>query len=212
MKTIFSISFIFLFLLSSYAQNNISDENFNKAKRLFEKKDYDNALREINEAVYWHESDSVYYFKALIIFMQKPFNRREIQKEKNEAIISLYKAIELNPLYKEAYYLKAKIYSEYFIISEGYNKVFVNLNKAIDLDPNYIDALKLRGWIFIQSSHTFSNPKQSYEKALNDFNAIIRLESKNCFALKKRAECYDFLGFYDKAIKDREYLKKIECE
>lgn len=187
---------IFIFILSNlivFGQiDSVYKTEYTKAKKLYFEGKYDDALRGINSEIYLFEKnpfytlDSVFYYKGLIIYGQRPFSYEieSRQKEKLQAIDALEKAIELNPLFKEAYYTKAKILFDYFTISEGVERVLENLDKSIELDSNYIDALYWRSWIL----HAQRNQrKENLQQSLNDLNRIISLDSTKTHYFYKRA-------------------------
>jgi len=187
---------IFIFILSNltvFGQiDSVHKAEYTKAKKMYFEGKYDDALRAINSEIYLFEKnsfytlDSVFYYKGLIIYGQRPFSYEieSRQKEKLQAINALEKAVELNPLFKEAYYTKAKILFDYFTISEGVERVLENLDKSIELDSNYIDALYWRSWIL----HAQRNQsKENLQQSLNDLNRIISLDSTKAHYFYKRA-------------------------
>ena len=125
----------------------------------------------------------------------------EQQLKKDTAIANYTKAIELNPVYGEAYLR----YGVAIGISEP-EKAILNLSKALELDPTNPEAYFERGCIF---QRNFSMElEERTQKAILDFSKAIELDPVYHKAYLERGETYRFLKKFEKALKDMD--KAIE--
>lgn len=96
------------------------------------------------------------------------FLRKGQEKSKNnkhkEALLDYNQAIQINPQFAAAYYMRAQLYSEDL---KEYRKAIIDYDRAIQINPNYYEAYSARG------SSKF-NLKDGYG-AIADYNQAIRL-------------------------------------
>ena len=113
------------------------------------------------------------------------------------ALIDLDEAILLDREYKEAYFLKGKIY----IKLESYNNSIDVLTKAIKIDPgNEYFYYRALAYYYLQS----------YTASIHDLNRAISLLPDNKDAYYLRGEAYLELEDYEYAIKD--FSKVIQLD
>ena len=75
-----------------------------------------------------------------------------------------------------------------------YNKALQKANHLIETDPKQIDHYLLRGNIYLRQKETY--------KALKDFNAAVKINTRYYLALNDRAMAYLELEKYSEALKD----------
>ena len=132
-----------------------------------EKKEYDIAIADYNEAIRTKPGEAIY------------FNNRgsawDNKKDYEKAIADYNEAIRLDPKYASAYYGRGLAWNN----KKDYEKAIADYNDAIRLDPKYAMAYRSRGL-------AWSN-KKDYEKAIADYNEAIRLDPKYSGAYNGRA-------------------------
>ncbi|MGO3182539.1 MAG: tetratricopeptide repeat protein [Aequorivita sp.] len=120
---------------------------------------------------------------------------------KEQAIPDFTKSITLRPTAK-AYYYRAKT------ICQSSNPdccecPINDLDSAIALDPEYSRALTLRGDLLLSSG--------KYERAIVDFDRVLKNESDNLDVLFKRAECHVQLNHDSEAEADYTRLTELNA-
>jgi tetratricopeptide (TPR) repeat protein len=143
------------------------------------KKDSDfsieNAQADYNKAIFLNPKYAEAY-KSLSTTYISP-------KEKFKAISYLDKAISLSPKDSEAFYMRSSIYEDMFNFSdENKNKIYFeqslkDINNAVELNPNNIEYLLFKGRLKALVNDV---------TCIEDFNKILKLDSINPVALKKR--------------------------
>lgn len=111
-----------------------------------------------------------------------------------EAIVYFTKAIQSNPKYAEAYYMRANA-----SISNNHNhrdrdSTFADLSKAIKLNPKYIDAYKVRASLKIENGPNVA--------AFEDYNKLIELSTNKDEYYSLRANLKYKLYDFKSAIED----------
>lgn len=107
------------------------------------------------------------------------------------AIRDLDKAIKINPDYKDAYYIRAKIN---FLNFEKDDLSIKDLSTVISLDPKYEKAYYYRARVYKHNN--------LYEQALKDISKAIELNPKSEIYYKFRSDLYTKMGLNDLADKD----------
>jgi tetratricopeptide (TPR) repeat protein len=110
--------------------------------------------------------------------------------EYTEALISLNKAIELDPAYARAYYIRANI-KESFDDRHGAMKDY---NLALEKNPKFADAFFARGNVKMKL--------QDYYGAIDDFSAAIAINENYIEAYFNRGKAKQYLAAYEDAIND----------
>ena len=95
--------------------------------------------------------------------LAKEFNNKGFdlfkQANYNEAIVEFDKALELNPVYKEAFYNKAL---SQFLLNQHSDSI-TSIDKALEINNKYTKALNLRGLV-LTSLNRFFEAALEYEK------------------------------------------------
>ncbi|MFZ5971839.1 MAG: tetratricopeptide repeat protein [Bacteroidota bacterium] len=107
-----------------------------------------------------------------------------------EAILHLNKAIEADPKYTQAYYVRGNIKTAF----EDFHGAMKDYNTALDMNPKYADAFFARG-----------NTKmklQDYYGAISDFTSAIAINENYVEAYFNRGRAKQYLQAYEDAIND----------
>ncbi|MBV9643937.1 MAG: tetratricopeptide repeat protein [Verrucomicrobia bacterium] len=168
-----------------------SDPTFymNRGWGFYQKKDYDKAISDYNEAIRL-DPNLAWTYDA----------RGSIYEERNEydkAISDYNNAIRLNPKFSYAYVSRARI----FFQKREYEKAISDLNEAIRLDPKFALAYTIRGNNYLR--------KKEYEKAFSDYNEAISLDPNLAVAYQSRGVAYYEEGNYTQAQSDFDTAKKL---
>jgi tetratricopeptide (TPR) repeat protein len=107
-----------------------------------------------------------------------------------EALLNLNKALEIDPNYAPAYFLRGNI-KENFDDRHGAMKDY---NMAIEKNPKFGDAFFARGNVKMKL--------QDYYGAIADFTSCISLNENNIEAYFNRGKAKQFLQAYEDAIND----------
>jgi tetratricopeptide (TPR) repeat protein len=110
--------------------------------------------------------------------------------EYTEALINLNKAIEIDPMYYRAYYLRANI-KESFDDRHGAMKDY---NLALEKNPKFADAFFARGNVKMKL--------QDYYGAIDDFTSAIGINENYIEAYFNRGKAKQYLQAYEDAIND----------
>jgi len=121
-------------------------------------------------------------------------------KNNQEAMKALDKAIEIDPSYARAYAQRAAIYME----SGQYVKALGQSEQAIKLDPNLAWGFNCRG---------FANTGlMNYQEAIQDFKKALELSPKYIWAYCNRSWTYFMLKDYQKALEDANKAIELDPE
>lgn len=112
------------------------------------------------------------------------------KEEYVEALLNLNKAIELDPNYSAAYYLRGNIKENF----EDRHGAMKDYNMAIEKNPKFADALFARGNVKMKL--------QDYYGAIDDFTAVIAINENFVEAYFSRGRAKQFLQAYQDAIND----------
>ncbi|HET7005328.1 MAG TPA: tetratricopeptide repeat protein, partial [Candidatus Binatia bacterium] len=153
-----------------------------RGSALAEKKLYDRAMKDLNQAI---QADPAYAVS---------FNSRAtihvIMKNYDKAIADYTQALRLDPSFKFIYALRGHAYVE----NKDYERGIEDLNEAVRLDPKLTSAYLNRGYAFFGLSQ--------YGKAIDDFNRAIKLDPNLAFAYNKRGKSFVNMGEIDQGIQD----------
>ena len=106
------------------------------------------------------------------------------------ALEDLHAAIQLNPYYTQAYYLRGQIFAK----QKDFTQAIHDFDKAISQDSSFASALHQRAL-----AHQGS---RDYRQALKDFDNALALEPLNVLTLRDRAIAHRDAGNYDQAVDD----------
>lgn len=107
-----------------------------------------------------------------------------------EALVNLNKAIELDPNFSAAYYLRGNIKDNF----EDRHGAMKDYNLAIEKNSKFADALYARGNVKMKL--------QDYYGAIDDYSAVITINENNVDAYFARGRAKQFLQAYQDAIND----------
>jgi tetratricopeptide (TPR) repeat protein len=148
----------------------------------YDKKDYDKAISEYNEAIRLNPNNARAYRERGRAYYRK--------KEYDKVLNDCTEAIHLDQCYAPAYNTRGTAYYE----KKDHEKAISDYTKAIRLDPNYTFAYENRGLAYYR--------KKEYEKAISDYTDAIRLEPNFAFAYYDRGLAYYLKKDHEKAISD----------
>jgi tetratricopeptide (TPR) repeat protein len=112
------------------------------------------------------------------------------KREYMEAILNLNKAIETDPTYSSAYYLRGNLKESF----EDQHGAMKDYNSAIERNPKYAEAFFARGNIKMKL--------QDYYGAIADYTSAITLNENYIDAYFKRSRAKQMLDAYEDAIND----------
>jgi tetratricopeptide (TPR) repeat protein len=112
------------------------------------------------------------------------------KREYMEALINLNKAIEVDPTYSRAYYVRANI-KDAFDDRHGAMKDY---NAALEKNPKFADAFFARGNVKMKL--------QDYYGAVDDYSSAIAINENYIEAYYNRGKAKQFLQAYEDAIND----------
>src|SRR5688572_1878859 len=112
------------------------------------------------------------------------------KREFMEALLNLNKAIEVDPTYAAAYYVRGNI-KDAFDDRHGAMKDY---NLAIEKNPKFADAFFSRGNVKMKL--------QDYYGAIDDYSAAIKINENYIDAYFQRGKAKHFLQAYEDAIND----------
>lgn len=112
------------------------------------------------------------------------------KQEYVEALVNLNKAIEIDPNYASAYYLRGNIKDKF----EDRHGSMKDYNLAIEKNPKFSDAFFARGNVKMKL--------QDYYGAVDDYTAAIAINENYVDAYFNRGKAKQFLLAYQDAIND----------
>jgi tetratricopeptide (TPR) repeat protein len=112
------------------------------------------------------------------------------KREYVEALVNLNRAIEIDPSYSSAYYLRGNIKDNF----EDRHGAMKDYNLAIEKNPKFADALFARGNVKMKL--------QDYYGAVDDYTAAITINENYVEAYFSRGKAKQFLQAYQDAIND----------
>lgn len=112
------------------------------------------------------------------------------KREYMESLLNLNKAIEADPNYAAAYYVRGNIKEAF----EDHHGAMKDYNIAIEKNPKFPDAFFVRGNVKMKL--------QDYYGAIDDYSAAIALNENYIEAYFNRGRAKQFLQAYEDAIND----------
>lgn len=117
-----------------------------------------------------------------------------------QAIVYYTKAIEINPLFAEAYSERGNAYGNL----KQYQEAIADFTKAIEINPKFWEAYYLLGFIY----HYYQWSSENIQKCIELYTKSIELRPDFARAYKARAYIYFETGKYQEALAD--YDRAIE--
>ena len=119
----------------------------------------------------------------------------------DRALADYTKAIDLRPLYADAYYNRALVYDMH---KNEREKAIYDFTKAVQLKPRFGDAYFGRGAAYAKS--------EKYDSAIADYDRAIEMLPQNADIYYNRAVAYYGKGEYDNAWADVKKAQGLGCE
>lgn len=132
---------------------------------------------------------TVSYAQTAKDFTQKGRDLYE-KREYMEALLNLNKAIEIEPSYAAAYYIRGNIKEAF----EDHHGAMKDYNTAIEKNSKFADAFFVRGNVKMKL--------QDYYGAVDDYSAAILVNENYIDAYLNRGKAKQFLQAYEDAIND----------
>ncbi|GAB6072116.1 M48 family metalloprotease [Venenivibrio stagnispumantis] len=143
----------FQYIKSKILKQNKSFELINQAKNDITQKNFDLALRKINEAISIYPQNSLAYTYRAYIYL--------VKKDYNNALNDSYKAINIDNLY-----FRPKLFAGIALTRLNKNEEAINiLNQAISLIPDNPDSYYYLGLNY-EATRRYQKAAQSYNMAL----------------------------------------------
>jgi tetratricopeptide (TPR) repeat protein len=162
----------------------------NRGNAYLNKKDYDRALADFNQAIKLQPSFALAYFNRSSLYSFK--------KNYDLAVADLNQVIKLQPDFALAYMKRGAIY----VFKEDYDRAIADLNQAIKLQPDLILAYAIRG--------TAQYNRHDYNLAISDYDRILKLKPDDFETYDMRGNAYAAKGDYDRAIADYNQAIKLK--
>ena len=89
----------------------------------------------------------------------------------DDVLVNLSKAIDLNPNYVDAYFLRGLIYGSQY----DFDKAIADFEKVVELDPSHTDAKAMHADAYAARGADYALEK-NYDKAIADFERAIELD------------------------------------
>jgi tetratricopeptide (TPR) repeat protein len=176
----------------------------NERGEAFYKRDYEyytKAIDEFTEAVLLMPKEAKYYYNRYLAYLGcfnfrcdvDPDDENGVSNALANAMDDLNEAIRLKPNVVEYRYARGELYSSAYFPVEYYGKAIADYTEAIRLAPNVAKYRIDRGHTYFLMGQE-NNHKNSYEKAVVDFEAALRIEPSNDEAKKLLREIREYLG------------------
>jgi len=122
---------------------------------------YEKAIEKHSQEILLNPNDARLYYNRGFFYNKKG--------DYDRAIEDYDQAIKLEPNYDKAYNGRAWIYA--YHLKTNYDGALSDVNQAIRITPNEAVFLDTRGWVYLGIG--------DYEKALEDFEAALRIDPDN---------------------------------
>lgn len=184
--------------ISQVTDTQKSDEHFETAVRLYDKKNYNGAIRELTTAIKLNPKN----LKAYLI----RGNAYSEKRDYDTAIKDFSKMIALIPQEKmfslmadgNPYIYRGRTY----LAKKDFDSAIKDFTKAIEFNPQESEFYGIRGEAF--------QKKKDCNSAIRDYTKAIEISPKNALSYENRAECYEAIGKKDLAEADRKKVNELE--
>jgi tetratricopeptide (TPR) repeat protein len=192
-RQLFTLLLIILSMFQACGQvDKNTEENINKATDYFNNQEYPKTLIYVDKLLKSNPLDyASWTLKGRTLFN---LGRKE------EAILAINKAIELNPKYYKAYGYRAVICKE----TEGYTyeQMMADIELAIENDPTNNELISIRANYLIKAGQ--------FDKALVAYEKLLKTEPTNYTFIVSHAGAHRKLGHQELALQG--YQKAIEID
>jgi tetratricopeptide (TPR) repeat protein len=201
-----------------------ANEYFERGNQHYYAGRYDDAIRDLTEAIRLNPQDEGTYNNRGLAYYNKndydraiadyteavrlnsqdadAYNNRGVayddKKEYDHAIADYTEAIRLNPILAQAYNNRGWAYQN----KEDYDRAITDYTEAIRLNPQYALAYYNRGDAY--------EDKKDYDRAIADYTEAIRLNPQYALAYNNRGNAYHYKKDYDRAIADYDRALQID--
>ena len=163
---------------------------YNRGIGYSNKRDYDRAIRDYDEAIRLDPESARTYNNRGSAYLDK--------QDYDRAIRDYSEAIRLDSKHAKAYYNRGLSHSK----KQDYDSAIRDYDQAIRLVPKDANAHNARG-------NAYQN-KQDYDRAIRDYDEAIRLEPKDALAHDNRGLAYTNKRDYDRAIRDYDEAIRLD--
>ncbi|MCT4593646.1 MAG: tetratricopeptide repeat protein [Anaeromicrobium sp.] len=163
--------------------NKEINEIIDKATKLYKQKDYEMALKKIDEAIEKSYDTNVAAFstRGKILYYSG---------EEEKALEDFNKIIDLGRKNTESYYNRGTVYCKIGQIEKGLE----DLNKAIELEPKHFKSYNNRGSVYKKMG--------KLDKALEDYNKALELDPNYAKAKNNRERLYEEMEKIKKSMEE----------
>jgi aspartyl protease family protein len=155
----------------------------NRGNAYYNKKDYDGAIADYNEAIRLDPSQALTYH--VLAYLNRAATHYE-KKDYDRAIADYSQAIKLDPKHAIAYNRRGLAY----LNKRDLDRAFADFNEAMNLNPNLSAAYDNRGLVHAR--------RNDFDLAFADYSEAIRRDPNSAFAYNNRglinARRYDYAG------------------
>ena len=166
----------------------------NRGVAQYHKGDYDQAVRDYDEAIQLDPDDAEsYYNRGLAHYHNAAYD---------QAVRDYDEAIRLDPDDAESYYNRGLAHYH----NAAFDQAVRDYDEAIRLDPEYAFAYNNRG-----IAH-YHNHNAAYDQAVRDYDEAIRLDPEYAFAYNNRGIAHYHNAAYDQAVRDFDEAIQLDPE
>lgn len=155
----------------------------NRGNAYYNKKDYDGAIADYNEAIRLDPSQALTYH--VLAYLNRAATHYE-KKDYDRAIADYSQAIKLDPKHAIAHNRRGLAY----LNKRDLDRAFADFNEAMNLNPNLSAAYNNRGLVHAR--------RNDFDLAFADYSEAIRRDPNSAFAYNNRglinARRYDYAG------------------
>lgn len=188
----------------------------NRATAYHQKRDYDRAILDYNDAIRLDAKDAASYLGRGISYYDKKDYDHAIQDFEELNSLDPYNTVPylyygLAPKKASAWYYLGNAYSsrgyaygnkaDFNHAIQDYNEAIQDYSKAIQLSPGYAFAWEGRGLVYDRRGIEHDD-KDDYDRSIQDYDEAIRLSPNHANNYTYRGLAYDHSGDYDRAIQD----------
>jgi clan AA aspartic protease (TIGR02281 family) len=159
----------------------------NRGNAYYNKKDYDGAIADYNEAIRLDPNQALTYHTLAYVNRARMYSDK---KDYDRAIADYSEAIKLDPKLATAFNLRGLAY----LNKRDLDSAVANFNEAIKLNPNFVAAYNNRGLTYAR--------RNDFDLAFAEYSEAIRRDPNTAFAYNNRGLVYARRYDYANAIAD----------